>query len=257
MKALTFDNSVDRAARLNHQHFGQMLALAFLFHLIVALVWSLLPHQETLQVPVHVINIKLGSAEEIANPSLLPPQVADTSKAEAASAKTSLPEPVSHTLENALAPATGESVKKPAKTKQASAKQSEEERGHTSSVKVEKASRSKNVQYVREGSVYGNSKDPKAEILSRYEQQISSWIQKFKITPKEARGLEGEAVVRLRINRQGQILYAALERGTGHDVLDKAVSDMIKNANPVPAVPRDYPPGELLEFLVPISFRVE
>jgi hypothetical protein len=30
---------------------------------------------------------------------------------------------------------------------------------------------------------------------------------------------------------------------------------MIRRANPVPAIPADYPAGNLIEFLIPITFE--
>ncbi len=93
-------------------------------------------------------------------------------------------------------------------------------------------------------------------MVSHYEQLISLWIQKFKIYPAEARsqGMQGETVVRIRIDRQGNIRYYVLEHSTGYQVLDRAAIDMIRRANPVPAVPADYPKGDLMEFLIPVGF---
>jgi protein TonB len=109
------------------------------------------------------------------------------------------------------------------------------------------------------GSVMGNSTAKEAEMMSRYEQLISLWIEKFKKYPDEARsqGMQGETVVRIRIDRQGTVRYYILERSTGHQVLDKAAIDMVKRANPVPAVPNDYPQGDLIEFLIPVNFHLQ
>jgi protein TonB len=98
-----------------------------------------------------------------------------------------------------------------------------------------------------------------ADVVAHYEQLISLWIQKFKIYPIDARsqGMQGETVVRIRLDRQGNIHYYALEHSTGYPVLDHAAIDMIHRANPVPAVPVDYPPGDLMEFLVPVTFHLQ
>ena len=93
------------------------------------------------------------------------------------------------------------------------------------------------------------------EARARYEQQISVWIQQHKIYPAEAGGREGRVVVRMRIDRGGYVRYYALEQPSGIPALDAAAIDMIRRANPVPAVPSDYPAGNLIEFLIPITFR--
>lgn len=93
-------------------------------------------------------------------------------------------------------------------------------------------------------------------IRERYEQQISSWIQQHKIYPSGAAGAEGRVVARMRIDRSGYVRYYAIEQSSGNNVLDAAAIDMIRRANPVPAVPANYPAGSLIEFLIPITFRV-
>lgn len=94
------------------------------------------------------------------------------------------------------------------------------------------------------------------EIRERYEQQISAWIQQHKVYPAQANGAEGRVVARMRIDRAGYVRYYAIEQSSGNAVLDAAAIDMIRRANPVPAVPASYPAGSLIEFLIPITFRV-
>lgn len=93
-------------------------------------------------------------------------------------------------------------------------------------------------------------------IRERYELQISGWIQQHKLYPAEAGGREGRVVVRMRIDRAGYVRYYALEQSSGVNALDAAAIDMVRRANPVPAVPANYPAGSLIEFLIPITFRV-
>lgn len=94
-------------------------------------------------------------------------------------------------------------------------------------------------------------------VRERYEQQISAWIQQHKIYPSAAAGAEGKVVMRMRIDRTGYVRYYALEQSSGNAALDAAAIDMIRRANPVPAVPADYPAGDLLEFLIPVNFRLQ
>jgi protein TonB len=92
-------------------------------------------------------------------------------------------------------------------------------------------------------------------IRERYEQQISAWVSRHKQYPVEAAGREGRVVVRMRIDRTGYVRYYAIEQGSGISAIDMAALDMIRRANPMPAVPENYPAGNLIEFLIPISFR--
>jgi protein TonB len=93
------------------------------------------------------------------------------------------------------------------------------------------------------------------QVRANYEKVISSWIGQHKIYPASARGREGRAVLRIRIDRQGYVRYYALEESSGVAVLNSAAIDMIRRANPVPAVPENYPAGNLIEFLIPITFE--
>ncbi|MBN8543542.1 MAG: TonB family protein [Alphaproteobacteria bacterium] len=93
------------------------------------------------------------------------------------------------------------------------------------------------------------------QVRANYEKVISAWIGQHKIYPASARGREGRAVLRIRIDRQGYVRYYALEESSGVAVLNSAAIDMIRRANPVPAVPENYPAGNLIEFLIPITFE--
>lgn len=97
------------------------------------------------------------------------------------------------------------------------------------------------------------------EIVQRYEQAISVWIGRYKVYPEEAkrRRVEGRPTVRVRINRQGKVLYHVIEKSSGDAFLDQALMNMVKAADPMPAVPQNYPQGEELEFLIPVSFSLK
>ena len=96
------------------------------------------------------------------------------------------------------------------------------------------------------------------EILVRYEQLISLWMDKHKEYPISARqsNVTGEAVIRIQINRMGDILNYGFERRTGSKELDAAVIRMVEAASPVPKVPENYPEGDIIEFLIPIRFSL-
>jgi protein TonB len=111
-----------------------------------------------------------------------------------------------------------------------------------------------------EGSVSGEGAENtvptvEEEIRARYEQQISAWIAQHKIYPVDAGDARGRVIVRVRVDRQGFVRYYAVEKGSGNSLLDRAAIEMVRRANPVPSVPENYPAGNLIEFLIPITFE--
>ena len=106
-----------------------------------------------------------------------------------------------------------------------------------------------------QGNVTSVSEQTAQAVRARYEQEISGWIQQHKLYPASAGGREGRVVVRMRIDRAGNVRYYAIEQSSGLRVFDDAALDMIRRANPLPAVPVNYPASNLVEFLIPISFK--
>lgn len=105
-------------------------------------------------------------------------------------------------------------------------------------------------------SATARSESPQArEARARYEQQISGWVARYRFYPPDAGGKQGRAVVRVRIDRQGNVRYYGIQETSGEVVFDRAAIDMIRRANPMPSVPNEYPAGNLIEFLIPITFK--
>jgi protein TonB len=101
---------------------------------------------------------------------------------------------------------------------------------------------------------------PGAEALdtvatARYEQLLVAWLEKHKKYPRRAKRLriEGEGMLRILINRQGQTQQVTLEQPTGNRLLDKAALEMAQRADPFPPMPEKDPRREL-EFMVPVAF---
>lgn len=117
-------------------------------------------------------------------------------------------------------------------------------------------------QYVRassapnEGSPEGVAEGTESEIKKRYEQKISLWLAKHKHYPAAARmlGQHGRPILRIRVDRQGNIKFSAIDQSTGYRLIDDAALEMVKRANPLPAPPANYPGEQLLEFLIPVTF---
>ncbi len=94
-----------------------------------------------------------------------------------------------------------------------------------------------------------------AVATARYEQLLVAWLEKHKKYPRRAKRLriQGEAVLRILINRDGETQQVTLEQRTGNRLLDKAALDMAQRANPFPPMPDNDPRPEL-EFMVPVAF---
>ncbi|MDE3016466.1 MAG: energy transducer TonB [Pseudomonadota bacterium] len=248
---------------LDGRYFVFTIAAAALLHLTVLYAWYLMPHMQVVEIPVRALDIKLGNGDMTPGK----PQAAQSAANN------------NHAVENAIshmAPAKeknavgrGRTTKNTSKDRSAPVSHSRAKVVGKFNVRAEKTAVAAPVmpvvahQFVRElsapakGTAAGGNQAGKATALS-YEQAISLWIQKFKVYPETARaeGMQGETVVRIRIDRQGNIGYYILEHSTGYAVLDHAAIDMIKRANPVPSVPAGYK-GDTFEFLIPVSFHLQ
>lgn len=99
---------------------------------------------------------------------------------------------------------------------------------------------------------------------ANYEMQLAAQIERQRYYPQRARQLhqEGQPVVRLVLNRQGQLVALALEKSCGNALLDETALDIVRRAQPFPPPPREY--QVILEkqgrshlvFRAPISFTL-
>lgn len=214
---------------LTERYFLLAIGAALALHLSGFVAYSLSPKQKVMDIPIRSMNIRLGEGDD--GSAELPPQPINSNAPQVEAIVEQIAKEVAtETVANDKLPADGA-------------------RQYVREINTPKAKK----------TATGKKGRRDAEIMSRYTQMISLWIQKFKVYPEEARiaGLNGSTVVRIRIDRRGNIRYYALERSTGIEVLDQAAIDMIRRANPVPAVPDDYPEGELFEFLVPVNFSLQ
>lgn len=109
------------------------------------------------------------------------------------------------------------------------------------------------------GSKLGNATLAEQQQISSYEQQLALWLQRHQVYPLSARrdGLEGRAVLRLQMDRMGNVRFMELAEKTGHPILDSAILSMVQRADPLPPVPESYPETSyIIEFLLPVSFTL-
>ncbi len=93
--------------------------------------------------------------------------------------------------------------------------------------------------------------------MAEYEQLLVAWLEKHKKYPRRAKRMriEGEAMVRILIDRDGRVQQVALAQPTGNRLLDRAVIDMAHRASPFPPMPTDDLRPELA-FVVPVVFAL-
>ncbi len=93
---------------------------------------------------------------------------------------------------------------------------------------------------------------------NQYGNQLARTIAKHKQYPRIAqmRGWQGEAVVDLQLDGNGNVLSSRIHTPSGFDVLDKEALEMVKRASPFPAPPEALR-GNSFSILVPVSFRLE
>jgi len=94
-----------------------------------------------------------------------------------------------------------------------------------------------------------------AVATARYEQLLVAWLEQHKKYPRRAKRLriEGEAVLRIVIDRSGQTQQVSLAQRSGNRLLDKAALAMAQRANPFPPMPENDLRAQL-EFVVPVAF---
>lgn len=99
--------------------------------------------------------------------------------------------------------------------------------------------------------------DVAAEALARYRQRLTSLLARQQSYPRiaEMRGWEGEVRLRLRVARKGQLLAVALDRSSGHAVLDEHAAAMLAELGSLPPLPEAVEGSEIL-VVVPINYRL-
>ena len=257
---------------LGNRHFLLTILAAFALHLLGYGIWYMMPKAAVVDIPVRALSIKLGDGDiELTADDL------SVSKPGSSDVEHIISKAVSDTAANSKRKDTAvkameKAMAEPEKTPKTVANPFEKPsakikpfdmraEGFNVAAPVQQVEAR---QYVRdlsppaagESSKAGAGDTAKTEIVARYEQQISAWIDKFKPEKILSAGDNRRvtAMVRLRIDRRGNIRYIALEEATDSAVLDRAAIDTVRRSNPVPPAPAEYPAGDLIEFIVPVVF---
>ena len=88
------------------------------------------------------------------------------------------------------------------------------------------------------------------------ESEVLAWLEKFRRYPRQAQvhWQQGVAYVRVRMDRQGQVLSTHVQRGSGHALLDQEALATFLRAPPLPRPPSLLP--DPIELEVPVEFSL-
>ncbi|MGE6694271.1 TonB family protein [Sphingobium limneticum] len=89
-----------------------------------------------------------------------------------------------------------------------------------------------------------------------WEAQLLAHLEKYRRYPPAAKSRRDEGItyVTFRMSRTGTLLSSRIMRSSGSVLLDRAALDMLKRAQPLPAIPADK--KDPLELSVPVEFFV-
>lgn len=245
---------------LTRRHFATALIIAAVLHFSGLLAWIISPKEQVADIPIRVLNLKLGDGEDLSVATPTPPNTpnveqtlarhfeppaAPPSQAQAAPAPR-VPDPIA--LASKVAPPA------PQAPQQAVRQQAFDYRPVTAPTQPAAT------QAQPGGTALGNNPNANAEAIQRYEQLVSTWLDKFKFYPDEMRrqGLKGVVVIVVQFDRRGNVRGPGIIYATsGSQVLDRTAMDMVNRANPFPPPPDIYMPGQpIISLKFPITFSL-
>lgn len=93
--------------------------------------------------------------------------------------------------------------------------------------------------------------------LGEYGSLLGRAIAKHKSYPKIAqmRGYQGDVLLDLKLDGNGNVLSAKVKEGSGYDSLDKQALEMVRKAAPFPAPPESLR-NRTFNVTVPVSFKL-
>lgn len=96
------------------------------------------------------------------------------------------------------------------------------------------------------------------QAMGEYGNLLGRAIAKHKAYPKIAvmRGWQGDAMLELKIDREGNVLSAKVHNSSGYEALDKQALEMVKKASPFPKPPAALS-GGTFTITVPVSFKLD
>ncbi len=97
-----------------------------------------------------------------------------------------------------------------------------------------------------------------SDARAQYGSTLGRAIAKHKSYPKIAqmRGWQGEVLLDLKLDGNGNVQAASIKESSGHESLDNQALEMVRKASPFPAPPEALR-GRSFNITVPVSFKLE
>jgi periplasmic protein TonB len=93
-----------------------------------------------------------------------------------------------------------------------------------------------------------------ARLQASWEKRLMNHLNRFK--GANSRRVQGEVLVRFRLDRSGRVMSSDIEKSSGSRVLDEEALAILKRASPFPAPP-DEIADPFLESFLPIRFGIK
>ncbi|MDG1709262.1 MAG: TonB family protein [Emcibacteraceae bacterium] len=97
-----------------------------------------------------------------------------------------------------------------------------------------------------------------AQDISGWQKEVSKKIAKKQTYPRAAlrKELEGRVSVEINVDREGNIVAHSVTKSSGHDVLDREVTKIMKRVSPLPAPPAGAEDSQLT-MVVPLAWALQ
>ncbi len=94
--------------------------------------------------------------------------------------------------------------------------------------------------------------------IESYSAKLTKSIARQKRYPRIAqmRGWQGEIIIDLKIDGQGNLIKAKIKQGSEFKILDTEGMNMVKKASPFPKPPKELE-SKVFNVIVPISFKLQ
>ena len=96
------------------------------------------------------------------------------------------------------------------------------------------------------------------KVIESYRTKLTKSIARQKRYPRIAqmRGWQGEIIIDLKIDGQGNLIKAKIKQGSKFKILDTEGMNMVKRASPFPKPPKELE-SKIFNVIVPISFKLQ
>src|SRR3546814_7997633 len=87
-----------------------------------------------------------------------------------------------------------------------------------------------------------------------YQAELFAHVLKYRYYPDEARPERLQGIVRIQfaMTRDGRVMSAWVQQGSGYRQLDEAALEAIRRAQPLPPIPKGLP--DEMEVVLPLDF---